>query len=80
MLITQTGYHARMRQIVLEPDTQDGGWVVHVPSLPGCISQGDTKQEAIDNIRDAIDAWIEAAQTQGWPVPEDTLEIQVCFI
>ncbi len=39
--------------VVLEP-SEEGGYTVHVPSLPGCISEGETKEEALDNIREAI--------------------------
>ena len=44
--------------IVLEPDETDGGFVVHCPELKGCWSQGDTAEEAIHNISDAITAWL----------------------
>ncbi len=54
-----------MRQVVLFPDPEDGGWVVEVPSLPGCISQGETKEEALANVRDAIDTWIEGMAAVG---------------
>ncbi len=50
---------------------EDGYWVAEVPSLPGCISQGTTKAEAIQNIREAIDGWIETATAHGQPVPDD---------
>jgi predicted RNase H-like HicB family nuclease len=43
-----------MRQVVLIPDLEDGGYTVEVPSLPGCISEGDTIDEALENIKDAI--------------------------
>ena len=46
---------SRMRQVILFRDVEDGGWVAEVPSLPGCVSQGDTKEEALANVRDAID-------------------------
>ncbi|MBI5388878.1 type II toxin-antitoxin system HicB family antitoxin [Candidatus Woesearchaeota archaeon] len=45
--------------IVLEPQ-EEGGYTVYVPSLPGCISEGDTKKEAIQNIKEAIDLYLEA--------------------
>ena len=51
-----------MRQVVLHPG-EDGYWVAEVPSLPGCISQGQTKEATIENITDAISAWIEAAES-----------------
>lgn len=45
--------------IVLEPQ-EEGGFTVYVPSLPGCISQGDTKEEAVKNIKEAIELYLEA--------------------
>ena len=56
-------------KIVLEPDTEDGGYVVHCPALPGCYSQGDTRQEAIENIREAIEAYIESLKKDNLPIP-----------
>jgi predicted RNase H-like HicB family nuclease len=60
-----------MRQVILYPDHDDGGWVAEVPSLPGCISQGESREEAIANVRDAIDTWIEGAKQIGMTLPED---------
>lgn len=51
-------------KIYLEP-TEDGGYTAIAPSLPGCISEGDTKEEAIKNIREAIELYLE-------PVEDDT--------
>jgi len=45
-------------RVVLEP-SEEGGYTVYVPSLPGCISEGDTKEEALENIREAIDLYLE---------------------
>jgi predicted RNase H-like HicB family nuclease len=50
-----------MRQVVLYPG-EDGYWVAECPSLPGCVSQGKTKEEAIANIREAIVAYVEALE------------------
>lgn len=58
-----------MRQVVLHPDPDDGGWVAEVPSLPGCVSQGETREEAIAHIREAIELWIEAALENDIPAP-----------
>lgn len=69
-----------MRQVVLYPDLEDGGWVAEVPSLPGCVSQGETREEALLNVRDAIDEWIAAAQTVGVAVPAETFDVQVCVV
>jgi len=46
---------------VLEP-SEEGGYTVYVPSLPGCISEGDTREEALENIREAIDLYLEAVE------------------
>lgn len=45
-------------KVVLEPQ-DEGGYTVYVPSLPGCISEGDTKEEAIENIKEAIELYLE---------------------
>jgi predicted RNase H-like HicB family nuclease len=62
-----------MRQIILYPG-EDNFWVAECPSLPGCISQGQTKEEAIINIREAIQGYIEALEEDGLPVPKDNFE------
>jgi predicted RNase H-like HicB family nuclease len=59
-----------MRQVLLYPG-DDGYWVAECPSLPGCISQGQTKQEAVTDIREAIQAYIAALNEDGLPVPEE---------
>jgi predicted RNase H-like HicB family nuclease len=53
---------------------EDGYFVVEVPSLPGCISQGRTREEAIANIREAIELFIEDMVANGEEVPEDSLD------
>ena len=69
-----------MRQAILYPDPEDGGWVAEVPSLPGCISEGATREEAILNIREAIETWTDGARQVGMEVPEDTFDVHVCFV
>ena len=68
----------RKYRVVIEPD-EDGVYVVEVPSLPGCISQGRTRAEAIDNIREAIIAYLESLDAHGDLVPpqisEDIVEV-----
>jgi len=60
-----------MRYTVLLEKDGDGGFVVSVPALPGCISQGDTRHEALANIRDAIEAYVEDCRSTGDPVPTE---------
>ena len=68
-----------MRQVMLYPG-EDGYWVAECPSLPGCISQGKDKGEAIANIREAIDGWIETAKAHGQPIPDETFDIHVVAV
>ena len=66
-----------MRHIILYPG-EDDLWVADCLSLPGCISEGKTKEEAIANIRAAIPGYIRALVHDGLPIPEDKFEaIQV---
>ena len=62
-----------MRQVVVFPG-EDGFWVAECPSLPGCISQGRTKEEAITNIREAIQGYIAVLQGDRLPVPPERFE------
>jgi predicted RNase H-like HicB family nuclease len=59
-----------MRQELVYPG-EDGFWVAECPSLPGCISQGETRDQANVNIREAIDGYILALKDDGLPVPVD---------
>ena len=59
-----------MRQALVYPG-EDGFWVAECPSLPGCVSQGATRDEAIVNIREAIEGYILALQEDKLPVPEE---------
>lgn len=68
-----------MRQVIIHPG-EDGYWVAECPSLPGCISQGKTKEETIANIKEAIQGYIAALEEDGLPVPDehfDTLLVAV---
>ena len=58
-------------RVVLEP-SEDGGYTVHVPSLPGCISEGDTFEEALANIREAIELYLEPVE-DDWVGEESAL-------
>ncbi len=62
-----------MRQVLIYRG-EDGWWVSECPSLPGCISQGRTREEAIANIKEAIEGYIQALSDDNLPVPEETFE------
>jgi antitoxin HicB len=58
--------------VVIESLSEDdgGGYLARVPELPGCMSDGETRAEALTNVEDAICCWIEAAREMGRPIPE----------
>ena len=60
-----------MRYTVILEQEADGGYVAIVPALPGCVSQGDTRDEAMANIREAADLYIEDCIATGDPVPTE---------
>ena len=62
-----------MRQVMLYPG-EDGFWVAECPSLPGCISQGKTREDAISNIREAIKGYVRALEEDKLDVPEERFE------
>ena len=68
-----------MRQVILFPG-EDGFWVTECPSLPGCISQGETKEEALSNIREAIQGYVAALTQDNLPVPEDRFDVMVVSV
>ena len=68
-----------MREAVLYPG-EDGYWVVECPSLPGCISQGKTKEEALINIKEAINCYIHALEEDNLPIPEEKFETKLIAV
>ena len=54
--------------VILQRES-DGGWVASVPRLPGCVSQGDTREEALQNIGEAIELYVEDCTASGDAVP-----------
>ena len=65
-----------MRQAILFRG-EDGMWVAEVPSLPGCISQGRTREEAITNITEAAELWIEGMKSSGRSIPTEQADVTV---
>lgn len=64
-------------RIILEP-SEDGGFTAIVPALPGCISEGDTKEEALTNIREAIELYLESVEDDRSYRPDsEELEISI---
>jgi predicted RNase H-like HicB family nuclease len=69
-----------MKYRVLIEQDEDGVFVAEVPSLPGCISQGDTRAGALENVREAISVYLESLEAHGEPVPppitEELVEVE----
>jgi len=65
-------------QVTLQRD-EDGAWVVECPAIPGCVSQGKTKEEAIENIQEAIALCLEVRAEKGMPLTIETRRIEVCL-
>jgi antitoxin HicB len=70
-----------MKYRVLIEQDEDGVYVAEVPALPGCISQGQTREEAVENVREAIAAYLESLEANGDPIPppitEEVVEVHV---
>ncbi len=67
-------------RVLIEQD-EDGMFVAQVPSLPGCISQGATRREALKNIKEAIELYLESLEAHGDPIPpsleEEVVEVNI---
>ena len=72
MMLTES--QVQQRTVILYPD-EDNYWVVEVPSLSGCISQGETKEEALTNIQEAISLYLEVLEERGQVIPQANLSI-----
>ena len=68
-----------MRQVIIYPG-EDGYWVAEVPSLPGCISQGKTREEVLANIKEAIQAYINALKEDGISIPEERFDALLAVV
>ena len=67
-------------RVRIEQD-EDGVFVAEVPSLPGCVSQGNTRDEAIRNVQEAAEAYLESLETHNEPIPpsidEEVVEVKL---
>ena len=57
--------------VVLSPDVEDGGYVAECPAIPGCVSEGDSIEEALANIREAIEGCLESLAARNEPLPAE---------
>ena len=68
-----------MREVIIQRGV-DGYWIAECPSLPGCISQGATKEEVIVNIKEAIDGYIAALTEDNLPIPDENFDTMVVAV
>ena len=66
-----------MKFIVAIDRDEDGIWIVECPSIPGCVSQGTTKTEALENIKDAIRSCLDVRAERGMPLTVETCQVEV---
>jgi len=70
----------RRYTLLLIPDSEEGGFTVRVPTLPGCTTEGDTLEEALSNARDAIHLYLEDLAAEGQPAPEEVAAPQLAVV
>ncbi len=68
-----------MRQVIIYSG-EDGYFIAECPSLPGCLSQGQTREEAVSNIKEAIHVYIAALEEDGLPVPKEHFDTMVVAV
>ncbi len=66
-----------MKLIVSLDRDEDGVWIVECPSIPGCVSQGSTREEALENIKEAIQLCLEVRAEQGLPLTVEPRQVEV---
>lgn len=64
-----------MKRTAIVMQDEDGRWVAEIPSMPGCISQGDTRDDAIRNIAEAAELWLETRRDLGLPIPDENVTV-----
>jgi predicted RNase H-like HicB family nuclease len=73
-LVSETFRRLKMKYRVLIEQDEDGMYIAEVPSLPGCISQGQTREQAVENIKEAIAVYLESLEAHNEPVPPPITE------
>jgi len=68
-----------MRQVIIYSG-EDGYFIAECPSLPGCISQGKTKEEAVSNIKEAINGYIAVLKEDDLPIPDEHFDAMVVAV
>lgn len=70
---------AAMKFFVTLDRDEDGAWIAECPSIPGCVSQGDTREEALSNVQEAIALCLEVRAERGLPLTIETKQVEVAI-
>ena len=73
------GHNESMRQVLIYHG-EDDFWVAECPSLPGCVSQGETQDSALANIKEAIQTYVDALEADRLPVPEEHFDARLVTV
>jgi len=71
------GYNLTMKFPTVIYQDEDGMWIVQCPAIPGCVSQGQTREEAMGNIKEAISLCLEVRAERGMPLTFETSHVEV---
>lgn len=66
--------------VVLEPDPEEGGFTVLVPALPGCVTQGETREQCLERAREAITGYLEVLAKDGKPIPPGDVNVEIASV
>jgi predicted RNase H-like HicB family nuclease len=75
----EIGHNEDMRQVLIYCG-EDGLWVAECPSLPGCVSQGETQESAVANVKEAIEAFVGALEADNLPIPEEHFDARLVTV
>lgn len=73
-------YHLNIMKFIVTLDRdEDGVWIAECPSIPGCVSQGESKEAALENVREAIEMCLEVRSDRGLPLTVETRQVEVAI-
>lgn len=77
--VRKTANFTNMKFIATLDRDEDGVWIAECPSIPGCVSQGNTKEAALENLREAIGLCLEVRAEEGLPLTVETRQVEVAI-
>jgi predicted RNase H-like HicB family nuclease len=78
-VVLGTGHNKRMRQVLIYRG-EDGFWIAECPSLPGCVTQGETEEAALANMKEAVQAYVSALEVDNLPVPDEHFDARLVTV